>query len=45
MVPLAMLLPDDVIRKHIAKQGQVTECVISININKTITMPVEPKVK
>lgn len=43
VVPLAMLLPDKDIRRH-TREAQDNDCALSTHIDKTITLPVEPKV-
>ena len=43
-MPLAMLLPDEEVHRHTARGGTATVCALSTRIDKTITLPVEPKV-
>lgn len=43
-MPLAMLLPDEEIRKCTPRGDTATECALSTHVDKTITVPIEPKV-
>ena len=43
-MPLAMVLPDKEVRRHALKGEEATDCALSAKADKTITLPVEPKV-
>ena len=44
MVPLAVLLPDEEVRRHTARGDMTSECALLTQVDKNITLPVEPKV-
>lgn len=43
-MPLAMLLPDEEIRRCTARGDTATKCALSTHVDKIITLPIEPKV-
>lgn len=43
-MPLAMLLPDEEVRKCTNRGDTATECALSTHVEKNITLPMEPKV-
>ena len=44
LVPLAMLFPDEEVHRHTARGDMAAVCILSTQVEKTITLPVEPKV-
>jgi hypothetical protein len=43
LVPLAMLFPDEEVHRHTARGNMAAVCTLSTQVEKTITLPVEPK--